>query len=372
MNNIAIVSPNENAVSETFIHAHCEMLKGNIYHLYGGYLPDAYEYKGEKKQLWQTKKWYRLLPVFIHDRMGKSHLKALENFLVEKKIALVLAEYGPTGVAVLPACKKAGIPLIVHFHGFDASIQHVLDRYKKAYADLFAYAHYIIAVSKKMQSKLLETGALPGKIIYNVYGPRPAFFNNKPDYEKGFFLSVGRFVEKKAPFLLLLAFKQLHELQPHTKLVMVGDGPLLPVCKTMAASLGLDNHVTFTGALEHEAVLALFAKAYCFVQHSVVASNGDSEGTPVAILEAGAAALPVVATTHAGIPDVVIHGKTGYLVEEGNIHAMVKYMEAVSKDEGLRVQLGTQARAHIASHFSLQRHIDSLDALIDRAIQNKV
>ena len=62
------------------------------------------------------------------------------------------------------------------------------------------------------------------------------------------------------------------------------------------------------GALNHEEVMPLFSNARCFVQHSVVPSYGDAEGTPVAILEAQAAGLPAVATRHAGIVDAVVDG----------------------------------------------------------------
>jgi len=221
-----------------------------------------------------------------------------------------------------------------------------------------------------MMERLSEMGAPSSKLIYAVYGPSEKFFQINPDYKNGFFLSVGRFVEKKAPFLTLMAFRQLQDKQANARLVMVGDGPLLPACKILADSLGLNN-IEFKGALGHEEVIKLFSQASCFLQHSLTAFDGDGEGTPVAVLEAGAAGLPVVATFHEGISDVVVNGKTGFLVEEGDINMMTKYMEGLLTNESLRIEMGMNARKHIAANFTLQQHIAIIDDLIEKSIRNK-
>ena len=108
---------------------------------------------------------------------------------------------------------------------------------------------------------------------------------------------------------------------------MGGEGELLETCKTLARTWEIESQVSFPGALHHEQVLELFSHACGFVQHSVMPTYGDAEGTPVAILEAGAAALPVVSTHHAGIPGAVIHGRTGFLVDERNVDGMAKFMK---------------------------------------------
>jgi glycosyltransferase involved in cell wall biosynthesis len=221
-----------------------------------------------------------------------------------------------------------------------------------------------------MIERLSEMGAPSSKLVYAVYGPHEKFFQISPNYKNGFFLSVGRFVEKKAPFLTLMAFKQLQDKHLNARLVMVGDGPLLPVCKILASSLGLKN-VEFKGSMTHEEVIKLFSQASCFLQHSLTAFDGDAEGTPVAVLEAGAAGLPVVATFHEGISDVVVNGKTGFLVEEGDINMMTKYMENLLTDESLRIEIGINARKHITANFTLQQHIAIIDGLIEKSIRNK-
>jgi glycosyltransferase involved in cell wall biosynthesis len=154
---------------------------------------------------------------------------------------------------------------------------------------------------------------------------------------------------------------------PDASLVMVGDGPLRESCISLAKTWGLGPRVSFPGALGHEQLLPLFAQACCFVQHSVTPSYGDAEGTPVAILEAGAAGLPVVSTRHAGIQDVVVHEKTGFLVQERDVQGMADYMRLLIKNECLCRQTGEDARKHVRSNFSITRHIGRLDELIRMA-----
>src|SRR5438132_3366189 len=112
-------------------------------------------------------------------------------------------------------------------------------------------------------------------------------------------------------------------------------------------------------------------RARCFVQHSIVAPSGDSEGTPVSILEAGATGLPVVSTRHAGIPDVVIEGETGFLVDEGDVHGMAEYMLRMIKEPELAGRMGAVAQKHIQENFSRARSLNRLWSIIESCIEAK-
>src|SRR5262249_26841693 len=146
----------------------------------------------------------------------------------------------------------------------------------------------LIAVSRAMRAKLISIGAPAEKVYYNPYGVDVTRFTigdtiNRPPV----ILAVGRFTEKKAPHLTLSAFAQVHSTFPAARLRMVGEGPLLSNCRQLASEMRIQDVVTFLGALSHEEVREEMMGARCFVQHSIEASSGDSEGTPVAILEAG-------------------------------------------------------------------------------------
>jgi glycosyltransferase involved in cell wall biosynthesis len=94
-----------------------------------------------------------------------------------------------------------------------------------------------------------------------------------------------------------------------------------------------------------------------FVQHSVVTDDNDSEGTPVAALEAGSSGIPAVVTAHAGLRDVVIEGRTGYLVEEGDVEGMAARMIELARRPDLAATLGRQAREHVRANYSLERSL---------------
>ena len=94
----------------------------------------------------------------------------LKNFFRSNQIKLVLAEYGVTGSGVLGTCQELGIPLVVHFHGYDAYLRDVLDRYEERYRKMFAYSSAIVAVSIHMTDQLVKIGAPREKVFYNPYG----------------------------------------------------------------------------------------------------------------------------------------------------------------------------------------------------------
>jgi glycosyltransferase involved in cell wall biosynthesis len=101
-----------------------------------------------------------------------------------------------------------------------------------------------------------------------------------------------------------------------------------------------------------------------FVQHSRVAADGDSEGNPVAVMEAQLSGLPVVATRHAGIPEVVLDGQTGLLVDEGDVNAMAAAIELLLLDPALCAQFGAAGRCHVAEGFTLERHLADLSRFL--------
>jgi glycosyltransferase involved in cell wall biosynthesis len=103
--------------------------------------------------------------------------------------------------------------------------------------------------------------------------------------------------------------------------------------------------------------------------HSVEAADGDSEGTPVALLEASASGLPVVATRHAGITDVVIDGETGSLVDEGDVDMMAAHMIELARNPGLAARMGVRGRLHVAARYSIDKNVGALWEVLDAAAQ---
>ena len=109
-----------------------------------------------------------------------------------------------------------------------------------------------------------------------------------------------------------------------------------------------------------------------FVQHSMVAPDGDSEGNPVAVMEAQLSGLPVVATRHAGIPEVVVDGQSGLLVGEGDESAMAQAMAQLVMDPDLAARLGDFGRRHVQERFTIEHHLQQVSQLLRQVIQGRL
>jgi len=367
--NLCIIKPNKDAFSETFIQEHINRLPGNKFVLYGGAFP---VYNKEGKFLIKSK--FGLLSYLIQKKIFKKkdikiRTNALVNYFNEKEIDIVFAEYGMVGAMVTKACRIANVPLIIHFHGADAHHKDTVAQYISLYKKAFAYASWIIAVSDDMVQALIKLGAPADKIVKASCGVDTANFPKLDISHSGRnFLSVGRFVEKKSPTSVVKAFKLVADKFADAKLWMVGNGPLFDETKALITKLHLEHSIVLTGTQDTEQIKKLIKQSRCFVQHSVTAGNGDKEGTPVTILEAGSSGLVIVSTLHAGIKEAVVNGETGFLVEEHDIEGMADYMIKIADDVKLASELGEKEAVYIRENYEMDNRIVTLTALIKKAI----
>ena len=368
---VLILQPNPSSPSEQFLCAHAERLPARTIVIHGP-VP-AIDRVPLLPQGFVPRAWRRVQR-FVQGRRWDAEVTRAYGVAIRRyRPAAALAEYGETGVDAVEACQTAGVPLIVHFHGYDASIRDVLRDMESRYKMMFAAASAIVVVSRAMKRKLISLGAPAEKVHHVTYGIDCNDFRGAdPEHASPVFLAVGRFTEKKAPDLTLRAFAAMLPSCPTARLRMIGFGHLLEPCKELARSLQIADSVDFLGMCPPEAVQAEMRKARCFVQHSLEAPNGDCEGTPVAILEAGASGLPVISTRHAGIPDVVIESETGFLVDERDVAGMAEFMRRIALDGALAAKLGAAARTHIAAEFSSTKSIGKLWAVIASCIAKPV
>jgi glycosyltransferase involved in cell wall biosynthesis len=362
--------------SETFIHAHAERIPAYVHVLQGS---PVHRIDGVRSLLPATARAavgvvgrangvnsrraedlaFRKLPAGARARLYASYLR-------RQAIRVVLAEYGPVAAEVDEGCMRAGVPLVVHFHGYDAFKHDVLEHYGEAYDLIFRRGRPIVVVSESMRRQLIVLGASEHQLHLNPYGVDLDLFRPGKTVP-GLVVAVGRFIDKKAPELTVLAFSKVLERVPEAKFMMIGDGPLRPTVERLITALRVEDRVQLLGAQEHGHVAELMRRAAVFAQHSVIAPDGDREGTPVSVLEAGAAAVPVVATRHEGIADVVIDGETGLLVEEGDADGMGTAIADLLSDQERSQRIGRAARRRIEEKYSIEASIDGLWAILERA-----
>lgn len=366
---ICIASPSLDSYSETFIKRHVQDLAFDVVTLSGPKLDRTPLDWQPPAPEWSVRAWRKIKRILGRHDPVANHLQKQVTFLRASKVQALLAEYGPTGVKVLDACRQVGVPLIVHFHGYDAYNEDQLVISRPSYQKLFHEAAALIAVSRDMVQRLQSLGAPADKIHHVPYFVDPAAFPMQyPAAASPVLLCVGRFVEKKAPHLTLLAFARVLRQVPDARLEMAGDGPLFGACKWLARSLGIEHAVTFHGSKSHAWVANAMGRVRAFVQHSVRAVNGDSEGTPVAVLEAQCSGVPVIATRHTGIMDVVLEGETGLLCDEGDVGSMANAMIALLEDPARAGAMGSRGRERVVSAFSREQTLGRLEAIINSVI----
>lgn len=373
--NICVIAPDNNAYSETFIRAHVEKLPGTVHFLYGGALPIFQKNGTPLVPSASLGRWFiRLVlgKLFKFDFSQETLLKkAIKKYFKENNIDVVLAEYGPTGVAVESICQDLNIPLAVHFHGYDAFEFETTKKYKEGYKKLFNAASAIISGSHSMQRQLMSLGAKENMYQNYLGVDSSLFLLGDPELSPPTFLAVGRFVDKKAPYLTILAFQKMLKEFPTARLILCGDGPLREACKQLVKVFNIADRVEFKGISKSTEVASLMRDARAFVQHSLTTSYGDSESLGVVFLEAGISGIPVVATQHDGIPEVIVHGQTGFLVDEGDVNGMAKCMLQLAQDPLLAGRLGKAARERISREFNMDKSITGLYRILKSAVENK-
>jgi glycosyltransferase involved in cell wall biosynthesis len=183
--------------------------------------------------------------------------------------------------------------------------------------------------------------------------------------EPGLILHVGRLVEKKGTRLLLHAYARVRAKVPGARLLIVGDGPERPTLERLRGELGLGEAVRFAGTLPQDEVADQMRRAWLLAVPSVTASDGDAEGLPTVILEAAALALPAVGSDHAGNPEAIVDGGTGFVVPEGDADALAARLADLLGSAELRARMGAAARVLAEEKFDAARQSAALETLYD-------
>jgi colanic acid/amylovoran biosynthesis glycosyltransferase len=278
--------------------------------------------------------WQLRLPVRLAVRAGFTRESLLEQavarFLRRHKVSVVLGEYMDQFVDFVPLLDRMGIPYVVQAHGIDVSaslrLPGVAERYQA-----YRSARAILTRCEHHRRRLIGLGLPAEKIHVNPGGVDiPETPVKRPASAGSRFLAVGRMAPQKAPIMLLEAFRLAAQRNPDITLDYVGTGPLYAAVADFVRVCGLADRVRLHGAAPESEKYRLLAECGVFVQHSVTeAYEGHEEGLPAAIQEGMAHAMAVVSTRHSGIPEAVIEGETGLLVDESDVAAMAEAFLAV-------------------------------------------
>ncbi len=377
---LAVFTPYVGVLSETFIQKHIEQL------IPGGVVVVAMQ--TDHVQHWQTKAptlWLDQvsLPLGLRIISKLARLmrlpglaislqtlqqKTVQHFLVRHGVQVIMAEYLNSSVQWVSIANQLGIRFFAHAHGWDVSRVLRDPTWREKYL-AYNEASGVITINQSSQERLVQLGLDPSKIHIIPCGVDvPSQIPSRQPNTTVKCLAVGRLVAKKSPIFLLDSFRRAIQINPNLHLDYVGAGDLFSAAQDFVKAMNLTEFVTLHGGQPQTMVHQLMQDADIFLQHSVVdVITGDEEGLPVAILEAMARELPVVSTQHAGIPEAVLEGETGFLVQEGDTQAMANCIVQLSGDFNLRTKMGKAGRQRIQDQFTLEHERRALLELMGLA-----
>jgi glycosyltransferase involved in cell wall biosynthesis len=174
---------------------------------------------------------------------------------------------------------------------------------------------------------------------------------------------VARLEAQKGHLYLLEAMPEVLKRFPSVQLLIVGNGPLEESLKTQARSLGISGNVFFQG----EILVDEFPETLCFMDVFVYPSL--YEGSPIAILEAMAMSLPVVASNNGGINESVVDGETGILVPPKTPHALAEALIKLLANKPLARQMGLEGRERVSTgRFQLSTYVKAIENLYEQLL----
>jgi len=168
-------------------------------------------------------------------------------------------------------------------------------------------------------------------------------------------LTIARMVEKKGLEYAIKAVSRVAQKYSNIEYNIIGDGILRSRLENLIKGLGISDKINLLGWKTQEELKSLLQEAHIFILTSVTAGDGDMEGQGLVLQEAQAVGLPVLSTLHNGIPEGVIDGKSGFLVPERDVDALVKKLEYLIEHPELWPEMGRYGRKFVEERYDIQK-----------------
>jgi len=272
----------------------------------------------------------------------------------------------PPGIIAAKIASKLNIPLVISSHGTDIALLKkggILTRLSS-----FTYSRTTRAsvVSEFLRDTLTgqvkdispeHIAVVPMPVGMETF-PKTA----APENDIPVILSVARYTRQKHLDDLILAVKNVIDRGHPCALRLVGEGPLEHELKALVAENKLEAYVTFTPLVAQQRLAELYRES------DIIALVSENEGFGLVLIEAGLTGRPVVGARSGGIPDIIVDGKNGLLVEVGDIDSLAAAFESLIQDKDKRMALGEGGYRRAMDHFSTQVLVDKIHNLFSAAL----
>ena len=247
--------------------------------------------------------------------------------------------------------------LVTSIRGHDITQSEKVSR--GIYKDLYKFGDAFLPVSDSLRKMLLADGCDEDKITVLHSGIDCEKFEYKERRRDGNkpirLITTARLVEMKGLKYAIEAVSLLISRGINLTYDILGDGLLRAELEAQIKALDVGDKITLHGWLDHEEVKARLSDAHILIAPSITADNGEKEGIPNAVKEAMAQGLPVVATWHSGIPELVEHGVSGLLSEEKDVKSLAENIEYLLNNAQDWAEMGRKGRQHVLDEFDITK-----------------
>jgi colanic acid/amylovoran biosynthesis glycosyltransferase len=308
-------------------------------------------------------------------QLTAGEIRRIQRDLQQNGCAVLHIVFGNTAVQLLPLLADPArvLPVVVSFHGADVLVEMDKPAYREATLEVLGRADLVLARSESLVNALLSLGCPAEKIRLNRTGiPLGAFpFQERAWPADGAWrlLQSCRLIAKKGVATTLRAFEIFRRSHPRATLLIAGDGPQEAELRRLSDELGIVDKVEFAGFLAPDELKRRLDEAHIFLHPSELGADGNQEGVPNALLEAMATGLPAFATRHGGIPEVIDHGVSGWLVNEGDHAALGHALRELAAAPGRLSAMAAAGSRAVAEKFELRAQARKLQEYYAEAIE---
>ncbi len=365
---VALFATNFGAYSQTFIYDEVSR--------HQGYEVEVFARNRENTDVFRYEQVHALKPWRSRREWAEWLLYGATMFsprfmrrIQEGDFKLLHAHFGPGSIYALPYHLRAGLPLVVTFHGYDVPLLSTPRRFQPKYWRYWGLSKVMLrrvdrflAASNELHDQLIELGAPAERVHVWRLGVDIPELPVPPTGRSGTrVLLVGRFVEKKGFEYALEAFGKVVASGVDATLHIIGGGDRRAAYDAIIERCGIASRVEFRGVMHHDEVLETMLSMDILMCPSVVAQNGDRESGILVAKEAGARYLPVIGTIHGGIPEIIDDEVTGFLVRERDVDQLAQRLGELLRSAELRAHMGRAARAKMEREYDIDQRIGVLE-----------
>jgi phosphatidylinositol alpha-1,6-mannosyltransferase len=268
-----------------------------------------------------------------------------------------------------------GLPFVVYAHGNEI-LDILAGRQRNAAiaGSLLDGASGVAAVSRFTAGLVKDAGVEPSRITVVKFTSRKVddawrrrLLGDR--HADRIILTAGNLVARKGHDMVIRALPRVRTIVPDVTYLVVGDGPHREELARLARSLGVRDRVVFAGRAEESDLPAFYALADVFIMASRVRpEEGDVEGFGIVYLEASACGKPVIGGRSGGVPEAIVEGVTGLLVNPMDHEEIAHALATILNDREFATRLGAEGQARVARDFTWARAADRMSAVLVRAL----